>query len=278
MAGRALNVLKSKWFIGGVLIVVALVAFGGQEMMYMTRQYMMGDTLWNPTPRQVNGRTVFDEHYSMHPGHYSFSEKLNIATQIDVMKLVRMDPEERKKGLAEFSTIRTQSPVGTLAPDFKLKTIDGKSIRLSDKRGRIAVFMFVAMTCPPARTQVDLWTELHEQYDPAEVDMFFVYSRERHPGERGFPDFRQTTTTEERMTYATMMSEITDVPIAVDPIDESTLKDYGIVPNAAFVVDRNGYIVFKSQWADVHKIRQVIEQLRAAEAALEESVSGNTGV
>ena len=118
---------------------------------------------------------------------------------------------------------------------------------------------------------MDLWTELQDQYDPAKVDMFFVYSRERHPGERGYPDFQQTTTTEERMAYARQMSEITDVPIVVDPIDERTLKNYGMVPNAAFVVDRDGYIVFKSQWADVHKVEEVLDQLIAAEAMLEQS-------
>lgn len=277
MAGRAIKVLKSKWFIGGLLIVIAVVALGGQEIMYMTRQYMMGDTPWDSAPQQVNGRTVFDAHFSMHPGHYSFSEKLGIATKVDVLKMVRMEPEKRKKSFAEFSTIRTQSRVGTMAPDFELATTDGGSIRLSDKRGRIAVFMFVAMTCPPARTQVDLWTELHDNFDPEQVEMFFVYSRERHPGERGYQDFRQTTTTDERMAYAKMMSGITDVPIAVDPADEPTLKDYGIVPNAAFVIDREGYIVFKSQWADVHKIREVIDQLLAAGALLEEPEPGASG-
>jgi hypothetical protein len=45
------------------------------------------------------------------------------------------------------------------------------------------------------------------------------------------------------------------------------------VPNAAFVVDQDGYIVFKSQWADVHKIEMVIDQLLAAKVALEESVA-----
>lgn len=277
MAGRTLKVIKSKWFIGGVLIVVAIVALGGQEIMYMTRQYMMGDTPWNAAPQQLDGRTVFDAHFSMHPGHYSFSEKLGIATKVDVMKMVRMEPEKRKRSFAEFSTIRTQSRVGTVAPDFELATTDGGSIRLSDKRGRIAVFMFVAMTCPPARTQVDLWTELHDKYNPEQVEMFFVYSRERHPGERGYREFKQTTTTEERMAYARMMSDITDVSIAVDPADERTLKDYGIVPNAAFVIDRDGYIVFKSQWADVHKIKQVVDQLLAAEALLEESEPGAAG-
>ena len=264
MAGRGKKVLLSKWFIGSFLLVIVVAVLAGQDIVYMSRQYMKGDTPWNPTPREKAGRMVFEEHYSMHPGHYSFLEKLRIANKVDVMKMVTMDPEERKKGFAEFSTFRTQSPVGELAPDFELTTADGETIRLSDKRGRIAVFMFVAMTCPPARTQVDLWARLQEKYDPQEVDIFFVYSRERHPGERGFPDFKQTTTDEDRMVYARMMSAVTDVPIAVDPIDERTLNDYGVVPNPGFVVDHEGYIVFKSQWADVHKIEQVIDQLQAA--------------
>jgi hypothetical protein len=162
------------------------VAVGGQEILYMTRQYMAGDTPWNSTPKELNGRVVFEEHFSMHPGHYTFGEKLGIATKVDVMKLVRMDPAKRKKGFAEFSTIRTQTPLGSPAPDFELETTDGETICLSDKRGKIAVFMFVAMTCPPARTQVDIWQVLHDKYDPNDVDIFFVYSRERHAGERGY--------------------------------------------------------------------------------------------
>ena len=79
------------------------------------------------------------------------------------------------------------------------------------------------------------------------------------------------------MAYARMLSEITDVPIAVDPIDERTLKDYGIVPNAAFVVDRDGYIVFKSQWADVHKITQVVDQILGAEALSKQLETETTG-
>ena len=88
---------------------------------------------------------------------------------------------------------------------------------------------------------------------------------ERHAGERGYPGFKETKTTSEIMAYARMLSEITAVPIVVDPIDEPTLKDYGVVPNAAFVVDRGGFVVFKSQWADIRKIERVVEQLLVAE-------------
>ena len=67
------------------------------------------------------------------------------------------------------------------------------------------------------------------------------------------------------MTHARMLSEITAVPVAVDPIDERTLKDYGMVPNAAFIIDREGFLVFKSQWADIRKIDQVLQQLLVSE-------------
>ena len=73
------------------------------------------------------------------------------------------------------------------------------------------------------------------------------------------------------MVYAKMLSEITAVPVVVDPIDERTLKDYGMVPNAAFVVDREGFVVFKSQWADVRKIEQVVQQLLVAEELKEQT-------
>lgn len=263
MVGLVKSIVSSKWFFAGIVALLLTLTFG-QDLIYMSRQYMMTDTPWSSAPKELEGRLLFNEHYSMHPGHYSFVEKLGIANKVDVMKMVMMDPEKRKKGFAEFSTIKTQSPIGALAPDFELQTTRGEMIRLSDKRGRIAVFMFVAMTCPPARTQVDLWARLHKKYPEKEVDIFFVYSRERHAGERGYPDFKDTTSTGERMVHAKMMSEITDVTIAVDPIDERTLKDYGIVPNAAFVVDREGYIVFKSQWADIYKVERVVDQLRAA--------------
>jgi len=262
---KLLVIMKSKWFLGSLLAIALLGVFGSQEIIYMARQYMAGDVPWSSVPRELNGRMVFEEHYSMHPGHYTFTEKLGIATKVDVKKMFGKSPAERKKAFAEFSTIRTKSPVGVLAPDFELETTAGETVRLSDKRGRIAVFMFVAMTCPPARTQVDLWKELYEKYDVNDVDIFFIYSRERHAGERGYPGLKETTTTSDRMAYAKMLSEITAVPVAVDPIDERTLKDYGMVPNAAFVVDREGFVVFKSQWADIRKIEQVVQQLLVAE-------------
>ena len=77
--------MKSKWLLGGLLAIVVLGVLGSQEIIYMARQYMAGDVPWSSAPKELNGRVVFEEHYSMHPGHYSFAEKLGIATKVDEM-------------------------------------------------------------------------------------------------------------------------------------------------------------------------------------------------
>jgi hypothetical protein len=63
------------------------------------------------------------------------------------------------------------------------------------------------------------------------------------------------------MSYARMWANRTALPVIVDGIDDRILKAYGDVPNAAFVIDRNGTLVFKSTWADANKIENVLDEL-----------------
>lgn len=244
-------------------VLTLIVVFVLPPLVFTAYGYVKGDTDWDPTPKSINGITVFEPHYSDHPGHYTFGEKISIASKIDVLALftgTRIS-EDKTVFAVEPLAFPKASPIGQAAPDFELETTGGATVRLSDKRGKIGVFMFVAMTCPPARMQVDFWTELNKKYDQHAVEMFFVYSVEQHAGERGYREFEITTTYEQKMDHARMMSELTDVPIVVDGMDEIVLATYGMTPNAAFVVNEDGVLVFKSQWADVHKIEKVIDLL-----------------
>ena len=63
------------------------------------------------------------------------------------------------------------------------------------------------------------------------------------------------------MAYARMLDELTTLPIAVDDIEETTLRLYGEVPNATYVIDRQGTIVFRSTWADSRKVEKVLDAL-----------------
>lgn len=229
--------------------------------------YMRPDAPWDPTPKDVNGTLVFQPHFSAHPGHYDFKEKMSIMSKVDILKLWRTADAYA----AEAETFKNLSPIGVAAPDFELTTANGKPIRLSELRGKVAAFMFAAMTCPPARAQLPKWSKLFSKYDSAEVEMFVIYSRERHPGERGYPDFKATTSYREKAAYAQLMAGLTDMQVAVDTIEEKVLQQYGIVANAAFVIDPEGLLVFKTEWSDADKVESVIDHLLANQRMLKSS-------
>ncbi len=56
---------------------------------------------------------------------------------------------------------------GKEAPDFQLKDINtGKTIRLSDYRGKAVVLNFWATWCPPCKVEIPWFVDLQKQYGP----------------------------------------------------------------------------------------------------------------
>jgi cytochrome c biogenesis protein CcmG/thiol:disulfide interchange protein DsbE len=53
---------------------------------------------------------------------------------------------------------------GKLAPDFTLKTIDGKSVKLSDLRGKAVLLNFWATWCEPCKVEIPWFVDLQKQY------------------------------------------------------------------------------------------------------------------
>jgi thiol-disulfide isomerase/thioredoxin len=53
---------------------------------------------------------------------------------------------------------------GALAPDFTLKTIDGKDVKLSDLRGKAVLLNFWATWCGPCKIEIPWFMELEKQY------------------------------------------------------------------------------------------------------------------
>jgi peroxiredoxin len=58
----------------------------------------------------------------------------------------------------------TADPKGQLAPDFTLKDIDGKTVRLSDYRGKAVVLNFWATWCPPCKVEMPWLVDLENKY------------------------------------------------------------------------------------------------------------------
>ena len=55
---------------------------------------------------------------------------------------------------------------GTPAPDFRLETLDGKSMQLSELRGKAVLLNFWATWCTPCRIEMPWFVELQNQYGP----------------------------------------------------------------------------------------------------------------
>jgi|GEM_PF-5709634 len=214
--------------------------------------------------RKVGGALLFEEHITPGPGNiYSVAENAEMAAKIDYSRFVT-DPLKRREVL-DLLTFGSRVGVGEQAPDFELTATTGEAVRLRDLRGRHVAFMFAAMTCPPARMQTPRFEALRAKYRPDDVAVLLVYSRERHAGERGYPDLEYASSDAEKMALARMLAARTSLPIAVDGIDESTLGSYGPVPNSCYVINRQGTIVFRSTWADSRKVERALDALLAEE-------------
>ena len=56
------------------------------------------------------------------------------------------------------------APSNTMASDFSLQDMSGKTVRLSDYKGKVVLLEFWASWCPPCRASVPSLEKLHNAY------------------------------------------------------------------------------------------------------------------
>lgn len=74
---------------------------------------------------------------------------------------------ERNEGLV-LSFVKAEAPrIGSFAPDFKLKDLNGRTVRLADFRGKNPIFLnFWASWCPACRQEAPENEKMHGQIRP----------------------------------------------------------------------------------------------------------------
>ncbi len=86
------------------------------------------------------------------------------------------------------------------APDFTLKSVDGKDVKLSDFRGKAVILNFWGTWCPPCRAEIPDMIDLQKQYGGEKFTFLGITINERK-GVDAVKDFMTKT----GMNYPVLM-------------------------------------------------------------------------
>lgn len=127
---------------------------------------------------------------------------------------------------------------GNPAPNFTLKDLTGREVRLVDLRGKVVLLNFWATWCPPCREEIPSMMRLNQAMAGKQFQMLAVSINEGGAQE----------------VEAYFKQSGTNLPALLDPT-QGVAKHYGLtgVPES-FVIDKKGVILKKvvggMEWSD----------------------------
>jgi Iodothyronine deiodinase len=148
---------------------------------------------------------------------------------------------------------------GDRGADFVGRTLQGDTVHLKDFRGRKNVVLtFGSATCPQTAGSLPGLNDLYEDRDP-NVEFFFVYTREAHPGEK--LGAHQSYDDKRKAAEVLRDAESVDIPILVDEVSGPIHRKYGKLPNSTFLIDKSGRIAFRSLGTRASVIAAALDEL-----------------
>jgi peroxiredoxin len=137
--------------------------------------------------------------------------------------------------------------VGKSAPDFTLKSLDGKNLKLSEMTGNVVLINFWASWCGPCREEMPLLNALHNKYEPLGFTVLGVNVEEDVRGAKGF-----------------LKNFPVDFPVLLDNTNQVSKQYKVIAMPTTVVVDRDGNMRYLHQGyksGDEAKYRQMVKKL-----------------
>ena len=147
-------------------------------------------------------------------------------------------------------TVATQANAASVkgpAPNFTLKSLSGKNLKLSEMTGNVVLINFWASWCGPCREEMPLLNALHKKYEALGFTVLGVNVEEDVKNARGF-----------------LKNFPVDFPVLLDNKNRVS-KQYNVVAMpTTVVVDRDGNMRFLHQGykpGDEDKYRKMVKKL-----------------
>ncbi|MCZ6603652.1 MAG: redoxin domain-containing protein [Alphaproteobacteria bacterium] len=166
-----------------------------------------------------------------------------------------MDYNYQRYRMSNYDLSEFHGPrAGDEAIDFTVHRMDGSQVKLSDYRGRWVVIETGSLTCPMYVKNVNKLNALKAKY--TDVEFLMVYVREAHPGSRVKPH----RDLQEKIDRAQQTKD--DYGDAreflVDGVEGSMHQSYGSLPNMVYVVNPEGKVIYRCDWAFADRIENVL--------------------
>ena len=133
------------------------------------------------------------------------------------------------------------------APNFTLKSLTGKNLKLSEMTGNVVLINFWASWCGPCREEMPLLNDLHKKYEPLGFTVLGVNVEEDAKNARGF-----------------LKNFPVDFPILLDNKNQVSKKYNVIAMPTTVVLDRDGNVRYLHKGykpGDEEKYRKMVKKL-----------------
>ncbi|GAB4150046.1 MAG: hypothetical protein Tsb0016_21600 [Sphingomonadales bacterium] len=143
---------------------------------------------------------------------------------------------------------------GEPAVDFTVTDFDDNPIKLSDFRGKWVVLETGSATCSQYTKNIGRMEELAKEFP--DVEFLLVYVREAHPGERK----KQHKTMADKKQGAALLPKKYGEHrrILIDSLDGNMHRAYGAMPNIVYIINPEGIVHYRCDWAHVSGIRAAL--------------------
>jgi thiol-disulfide isomerase/thioredoxin len=129
------------------------------------------------------------------------------------------------------------------AADFTLKSLDGKTVRLSDYRGKVVFVNFWSMTCPPCRMEMPSMEDLYKKLRGNKFEMLAVNLDQDREEVKTFIK-------ENKYTFPVLIGD-----------EDVAMKYYVSAIPVTYIIDKKGKILLRhvgaAEWGSDRLVKEI---------------------